>query len=368
MGNPGRKLTFGFLTIVYDEGPCRWQLEDLHKSVGVELRQEWSSDLITNGSFVLAEGEVAHDRFIIERLRVPQALSREAVFSRDRVPAQLFGGTLTEDQTSLLRKFEDQTPGANDPYVVLSECHLDNARVVEKLAEIFQTYESSMPPAVYVFMGSFRSVPFSPTAEGIHSYQEGFERLKLLLRGLPRHAERGTRYIIVPGPQDPGGLMLPRAPLAAYLTANIQGEVRGVEMASNPCRVRHFSHELIFFRHDVLRFLRRHEAVPLRGPGGETQPSQKHIQEQMVRLLLDQAHLVPLPLEESNVMWSLDHTMHLHPLPDAIFLGGATQAFDCTLAGCNFVSVGAFSKEFGFYEYAPASREVQDNRVPDRGA
>merc|ERR1719188_2899005 len=105
-------------------------------------------------------------------------------------------------------------------------------------------------------MGSFCSAAFVPTSEGVKSYREGFERLKFKLGKLSRHIEHRTRFIFIPGPKDPGAQMLPRMPLAGYVTAEIAKEIPHVIMASNPCRVRHFTRELVFFRHDVLRLLR----------------------------------------------------------------------------------------------------------------
>merc|ERR1712224_296385 len=111
-------------------------------------------------------------------------------------------------------------------------------------------------------------------------------------------------------------------PLSDYLTTDIAKEIPGVIMATNPCRIRHLNRELIFFRHDVLRLVRRHEVVPLRDPesGGAPLPQQLRIE--MMRYLLDQAHLAPLPLVETNVLWDFDHTLRLYPLPDCVFVGG----------------------------------------------
>merc|ERR1712176_195447 len=174
-----------------------------------------------------------------------------------------------------------------------------------------------------------------------------------MMRGLANHVQRGTRFIFVPGPNDPGSLTLPRMPLTSYLTADLSKEVPGVILTTNPCRIRHFSRELVFFRHDVLRLLRRHEIVPLRQPGSGDAPSAQHVRNEMVYFLLDQAHLVPLPLEESNVLWGFDHTMRLYPLPDAVFIGGVSQPFDCVHEECTFCSVGPFHRDMSFYAYHP---------------
>merc|ERR1711924_434682 len=87
----------------------------------------------------------------------------------------------------------------------------------------------------------------------------------------------GTRFIFIPGPRDPGAQMLPRTPLTNYLTSDIAKDIPGVILATNPCRMRHFSRELVFFRHDVLKLLRRHEVVPLREAGEAGPPSQEHV-------------------------------------------------------------------------------------------
>jgi len=307
---------------------------------------------------------MADKKFKVHRLDVPEAVERVLSDDRDEMPAQMFGGDVTEEQLHLLKRAEEQN--ADGMYVVLSEVHLDDVQVLERLSDLFQGYEAATPPAGYVFMGNFYSAPFLPTQEGVKNYREGFERLKLLMRHVPNHVERGTRFIFIPGPRDPGAQMLPRTPLTNYLTSDIAKEIPGVTLATNPCRVRHFSRELVFFRHDVLKVLRRHEVVPLREPGQTGPPSQEHVQSEVARLLLDQAHLAPLPLQESNIMWDFDHTLRLYPLPDAVFIGGISRSFAREHKGCNFCSVGPFHKESSFYSYIPVRHLLEPCDVPDR--
>jgi len=262
---------------------------------------------------------------------------------------------------SLARAEEDNQEGM---YVVLSEVHLDSTRTIEKLSELLQGYESSTPPVAYVFMGSFCSSSFVATKDGVQRYRDGFDRLKFMMRNLPNHVERGTRFLFVPGPNDPGAGTLPRAPISDYMTANLAKDIPGVIMATSPCRVRHFSKELVFFRHDVLKLLRRHEVVPLRGQGGVS-PSPDYVQQMMAQLLLDQAHLAPLPLEESSILWSFDHTLRLYPLPDAVFIGGGTKEYSLEYQSCNFCSVGPFHQDASFFAYHPIKAEVEPCDVPD---
>merc|ERR1711933_705145 len=115
---------------------------------------------------------------------------------------------------------------------------------------------------------------------------------KFMMKSLSNHVQNGTRFVFIPGPQDPGAQTLPRMPLTNFLTSDLAKDIPNVVMGSNPCRVRHFSRELVFFRHDVLRLLRQHELVPLRQPETREAPTAEHAREQMVSFLLDQAHLV----------------------------------------------------------------------------
>lgn len=364
VGNPGRKLTFGLIARLQDEGRRRWAIEDPHQVYPLELEEAEADHLLTDGSFVLAEGELVGGCFRVRHLEVPAAVPRAVSEEKDQVPAQAFGGALTDEQLKVLAA---NTPeGDEGMYVALCEVHLDSARALEKLADVFQGYEDSVPPKVYVFMGSFCSSAFLPTAEGVRSYRDGFERLKFMMNGLANHFHHRTRFVFVPGPRDPGAQTLPRPPLSGYLTADLAKEIPGVIMATNPCRMRHFGRDLVFFRHDVLRLLRRHEVVPLRDPDTGEAPSAQHVRQEMVRFLFDQAHLVPLPLEESNILWAFDHTLRLYPLPHAVFVGGVGQPFDCSYQESKFCSVGPFHSDSSFYAYYPGTEQLESCDVPDR--
>lgn len=366
LGNPGRKLTFGLLSRTDDTSKREWQIEDLHKRFKVQLLERESDHLVTDGCFVLAEGRLVGEEFHVERLEVPAAVPRSATIEKDQVPSQFFGGELTDEQLNTLARNEEEDDGW---YVILSEVNLDSVRVLDRIKDLLQGYEAAGPPSAYIFMGSFCSEPFVPTADGVRAYREGFERLKFLLQGLPAHGARRTRYIFVPGPKDPGAQMLPRVPLPGYMTCDLEKEVPGTIMASNPCRIRHFSRELVFFRHDVLKVLRRHEVMTMRDPKSPgAAPSQQYLREEMARLLLDQAHLVPLPLVESNLLWNFDHTLRLYPLPDAVFIGGMSDAFDFSYQQCTFGSVGQFSRDASFYAYYPIKGQLDPCDVPDPAA
>lgn len=361
VGNPGRKLSFGLLRRQEDESNGRWVIEDLHKVLPVELAVETGRHLVTDGSFVLCEGEMRDGVFQVCELHPLKAIPRQVSIEKDLLPVQIPTASMTEEQLKLLEAQESSRDGM---YVVLSEVHLDSVQVLDMLETLFQGFESAGPPKAYILMGNFCSRSFVPTSQGVCAYREGFERLKFMLRNLEAHVMHGTRFIFIPGPRDPGPQTLPKAPLPNYLTADLARDIPGAVMATNPCHVRHLSREIVFFRHDVLRLLRRHEAVPLARETQVTGFDEQRYSE-CARFILDQAHLVPLPLEESNILWEYDHVLRLYPLPHAVFIGGVTPQFEINYERCQLGSVGPFASG-SFYSFHPVEGLLDICEVPDR--
>ena len=76
--------------------------------------------------------------------------------------------------------------------------------------------------------------------------------------------------MFVPGPRDPGSAeVLPQPPLPAALTAGLRAAVPRAVFASNPCRLRYCSQQIIIFRDDLEKRMRRLCLLP---PAGD-QPS-----------------------------------------------------------------------------------------------
>ena len=123
------------------------------------------------------------------------------------------------------------------------------------------------------------------------------------------------RSVFSPGPLDAGtSVALPRRPIPEQYTKSLRQRVRHVTFASNPCRVRYFTQEIVLFREDLLKKMQRHLAVPL----VLDDPTVPDITVQLVESLLDQAHLCPLPLHAKPVYWELDYALRLFPLPHLV--------------------------------------------------
>ena len=114
------------------------------------------------------------------------------------------------------------------------------------------------------------------------------------------------------GPQDVGtNNALPRRALPEEFTKDLKKKVAHISFASNPCRIRFFTQEIVLFREDLIRKMQRHTVVT---------PSldESDISQQLVESICDQAHLCPLPLHVRPVYWDLDHTLRLTPLPHLV--------------------------------------------------
>ena len=72
-----------------------------------------------------------------------------------------------------------------------------------------------------------------------------------------------SRFIFVPGPGDPGpGSALPRPPLPAYFTSDLRQLLPTAVFASNPCRIRLYTQEVVLFRSDLQNHMRRLCLIP----------------------------------------------------------------------------------------------------------
>lgn len=102
---------------------------------------------------------------------------------------------------------------------------------------------------------------------------------------------------------------------------------------------------------------------------------------QLVKTLVDQGHLCPLPLTVRPIHWQLDYTLHLWPLPDMVrltryahnlhsvisqlILADQYEASETEYAGCQCRTVSSFATDFTFLTYIPGTREAQWSQIPD---
>ncbi len=250
--------------------------------------------------------------------------------------------------------------GQEGMFVVLSDVYLDSPSVMERIEKMLAGYSSFDPLPIFVFMGNFTSRPLSGGGS-TKSMMGYFEDLASVISKFPRVANDG-RFVFVPGPNDPGVTgVLPRGPIPNFFTSTLRSKVRHVTFASNPCRVRYFSKELVFFRDNLVGKMRRHCLLEPREEeeddddlvGGVASPGQRQLTRHAIKTVFDQGHLSPLPLSASPIYWQLDHALRLYPFPDALIVGDEVDQYYENYEECDAINPGPFSNGFNFLVYRP---------------
>ena len=351
-GSSTKVLVLGMLVQIV-EG--KYHLEDPSGTVEVDISStQFQNGLFTENSLVLAEGIYEDGVFHSSAIGFPppEPASRSRAHHGN---TNFFGGPLTTcAQTSgKLQAMEKQH--FHEMFVFLADVFLDDEHVMSKLKMLFEGYSKS-PPIAFVFMGNFSSAPFGSAKN--ENMARGFDALADVITAFPPLLEK-SQFLFVPGSADPSpGNILPQPPLPSSITQGLADKVPSAVFCTNPCRIQFCTQEIVVFREDLLNKLCRNY---VKFPNASVDMSQH-----LVKTLLSQAHLCPLPLHVRPVYWQCDHALRLYPLPDLIVLGDYSAPFTVTEAGCTVVNTGSFPHNgFEFKAYFTGTRKVDDSALPD---
>ena len=208
-------------------------------------------------------------------------------------------------QSAYLQMQELEVKSHDALFVIMSDVLLDKPHVMEKLNTVFQGFEMSNTFPLFILMGSFTSKPY--LSEGAREFILGlFQSLANCICSYPMLAQK-AKLLIVPGPEDPGVASIsPRRQIPSYFTKELQRKVPNMSFASNPCKLRFYTQEIVLFREDLLKKIQRH--IILNPASNNNDPSQDvDITQLLAQSILDQAHLCPLPLESCPIYWDLGY-------------------------------------------------------------
>lgn len=257
--------------------------------------------------------------------------------------------------------------------VVLSDVWLDSKDVLGQLATLFAGYEavgsemvgngkSAVPRAAFftfVLCGNFTSSALAPPAAHGSQLKLEFAKLAALLAQTPVLAQH-AHFVLVPGPNDPSigpADVLPRAPLSRHLTSELQAALGHLELASSPCRMLLCGQTVVVHREELLVKARRACVLPPDTSGGYS------LNQHLIKSVVDQAHLCPLPQSEAAVYWQLDHSMWLHPAPDVLVLCDRQPQFQHTYEETIGINPGAFASDLSWFVYRPETREAEPSSL-----
>lgn len=416
------KFIMGCLSQLEDD---KFYLEDLTGQIAIDVSHAaTSSGLFTENCIVVAEGEVRKDGvFEAKALGFPPAESREESANAS-AHCDFFGAGRLRP-TDIARLVESEAASTSDMFVVISDVWLDKSNTLQRLRTIFEGFDGSDTiPAMFVLMGDFCSVPLNlGTTQAGHNfgtYSQGFDRLASLIEDFPRLRQE-SRWVLVPGPGDPGvTAALPRPGLRKSLLGRLPEVLSRATFASNPARIRYKSQDLVFFREDLQSRMRRACVVPPtqidvptnQAPStppenptkkakidstdkddaeamfeeavdadtsfnsdssspekaqntSESEWEQRPLFKHLAATLVQQAHLTPLPIQQTPVYWEHDHALRLYPAPHCVILGDRTeQQALAKFEDTDFANPGCFADDGSFAVYIPATRAVEFSAAP----
>ncbi|CAI0400211.1 unnamed protein product [Linum tenue] len=262
------------------------------------------------------------------------------------------GGALTKEETLRLADLEKRA--VNDMFVVLSDVWLDDEEAMRNLETVLDGFESQeVVPSLFVFMGNFSSHPCDLSFHSITTLRGQFGKLGNMIGAHSRLKDQ-SQFLFIPGPDDAGpSTALPRCPLPKYLTEELRKQIPNAKFLSNPCRIKFYTQEIVFFRHDLLYRMRRSCLIP--PSTEETDDPFEHL----VATITHQSHLCPLPLIIQPVIWNYDHSLHLYPSPHTIVLADKSEQKAFKYTGITCFNPGSFSNDNTFVAYRPCTQEVE---------
>ncbi|CAN1266689.1 DNA polymerase epsilon subunit B [Linum perenne] len=347
----GTKWVMGLISQLEDG---HFFLEDLTASVEIDFsKYKITTGFISENTIVVAEGEMLVDGiFQVKSCGFPPLEDREKSLKALGGHDFFGGGTLSKEEALRLADLEKRA--VNDMFVVLYDIWLDDEEVMKKLETVLDGFESQeVVPSLFVFMGNFCSLPCNLSFHSMKTLRVQFGKLGQMISAHTRLKDQ-SRFLFIPGPDDAGpSTALPRCPLPKYLTEELWNHVPSAIFSTNPCRIKFYTQEIVFFCHDLQYRMRRSCLIP--PSTEETDDDFKHL----VATITHQSHLCPLPLIVQPVIWNYDHSLHLYPSPHTIVLGDNSSQKEFKYTDITCFNPGSFSNDSTFVAYRPCTQEVE---------
>ena len=401
LGDSGTKLLLGYITQP-KEGI--WYLEDLGAMIPLNLSNATFLEdiLYTQGSVVLVEGKLGTEGvFDAMVIAAPPVEEREFSLSRMGI-IDPFGNNMRANQLEERRLIEEQS--TESMFIVISDIHMDKPQVVEKLKTIFREFDTKCTntndnddnfrdkqPLVFILIGSFLSQPFG--VQNSHNlYDDAFKELGETISEFD-NISKYAKFILVPGPTDPIlSTSRPQRKLPERYQKLLKSfsKIKHITFVSNPFRLRYHTQELVFFRENLLRKMQRNTIISSQtkndtdtntnntnspssssSSNDDNNNNDNHVEgaqgndifKDLVKTILCQGHLLPLPLEARPIFWPLDHTLRLNPLPHLLILADHVDQFEHDVEGCKTANPGSLTTDGSFLIYYPSDQTMELSQV-----
>lgn len=354
-GSSGRKYILGLISQLEDG---RFFLEDLGSSVPLDLQDATTmTGLYTENSMVVVDGELTRDGVLKATFLGSPSVELRDVSLEFTAGLDFFGGGVPDPEAYRKLKLVEKT-ATKDVFIFIADVILDDEKTFSRLGTVLDGYENvAVVPSLFVLIGNFSSHNCSLAFYDFSRLRSLFTKLGKLICDHPRIKEN-SRFVFVPGPKDPGPAnVLPRPRLPKFFVDELSELLPTAVFASNPCRIKWYSQEIVVFREDLLYRMRRSCVVP---PSSE---ETSDLFEHMVATVLQQSHLCPLPLSLQPIFWDYDHALRLYPLPDVVVIADSAEQKTFKYEGVTVFNPGSFSVDKTFTYYLPSSLETDENLV-----
>ena len=351
LGVTGERVVFGMLTR-NSQGDLI--LEDLNNTIPINVDgAKIEEGIYTDHCLVLAEGKLVQGIFEVHSLAMPPVEEAEVTLSTF-TNVDMFGGAphILKEEINMY-----QNSAEHVMFVVLSDVWLDKPSVMAKLDTLFDGYKDIVPTA-FIFTGNYTSKPFGKTAEDVTRLQNAFQGLFRLINKY-KSLLLESKWIFSRGPGDGGGpLVFPQFPLADYFMSPLK-KLPDVEFTTNPFRLRWCNRRIVVFRENLVSKMGRHSLFP-------KLLSNEEPAELLVKTIMEQGHLCPMPQPVCPLYWNYDQAMYLYPVPDLLVLADSYRQFIVKQEReYHAANPGSFSRDFSFLVIRPATMEVEESRVFD---
>ena len=342
-------------------------LEDLTGIVQLELSpavQGIKDGLYPLGSIAIVQGAMHGKIFAVSQISQPPAEPREKTLNAMSI-LDTFGNETRQQQVMHMQEIEARSH--ESLFVILSDLKIDRPLVMEKLQTVFEGYEQCGVDPLFILIGSFTSMNYLQDGNR-EAIKEVFDNLANVICSCTRLSQK-ARFLLVPSEFDPGlGVVFPRHKILEPYVKDLQKKVPHISFASNPCRIRFYTQEIVIYRENLLRKMQKQSVVKtysIAKAAGLSQEEEDEADpcELLVQTILNQGHLSPLPLSQRPIVWEMDFTMRLTPIPHLVILADKCQQYNYYYQGCNVANPGSFSADFSFLAYRPSTRGVEFSRL-----
>lgn len=333
-----------------------------------ELNEPLPINFLGELSLIIVVGRWTGAKFIVQSVRFPPSEDRtksNTVFG----PLDTFGLAPSDQQ----RAAGQESQMLRSVVAILAHVHLENSKCLAMLTKFFAAFEGrredELAEMCFVLVGDFVSHSWSlgdighmGDQQGKGGYQQLLDQLATCIHQNAPSVGHHATFVLIPGPNDPTSSgALPQPPLSSsFLSANFKSRLKKCTFASNPCRLRFFTHEMIIARknyfHDFHHAARKLPASSPLFQGNISIPQHDRV----VATICDAAHLAPL---DSNILWRFDAALQLNRLPHLMVLCDKTEQWQCNHLGSHIVNPGSFTSSGTFLWYTPCDREFSLNRV-----